>query len=705
MNIVASRGRRTVAWIFVVIFSFAQNSIAENTANADPSDVSNIVVIDKQYRDKTTANVTKLATPTLDLPFSIEIIDADVLNQYGNGSLSTLLGATSSALVNASEGGRANEILLRGFTDTAVYRNGINESFAARPPRNLVHVERIEILKGPSSALYGPGEPGGAVNYITKQPEATQKATISAALGSRSLSYFDFDTTGPLLNLSNVNYRIIGSRQQSDSFRDFVKSDNYFLTAGLDWYFAPQQKLGLSVEYTKQEGIHDTGVLGSAFGPISSQRTFFGEPMIGAQDLYAVTAEVRGSFQLSHQWQLDTIFNYQQAGAKGDAIEPSEVFFSDNESSLSRELQTINDNNNALVGQFELSGSFTSLGVNHRLLIGLETTHLAEEVQLAVSDDELNPFAVSISAPTYNAALPMLKGARNSNEDREQYSLYAQDLFSFGKKWRLLLSARFDSIAQSGSDSVSGTSFSNTMHEVNPRVGIVYLPSSTLAFYASYSQSLDPNEGLKPSGRPLAPTRGKAVELGTKWHVAEDKLIFNLSAFRIKQTDVTTDAPGQPGFEIQTARQTNTGLDFSIESNPFDWLRVYANYNYINSEITDDPEVLDGTPALNVPRHRFSLLGLVHYGWIKPKDTSVGLNLSYIGTRQGSLEPAERLVEIGEYTRADAFISHHFSEHLALSLRIENLTNTNYIQNSQSDALHWTVGKPRTFVGQLRFAF
>lgn len=107
MNIVASRGRRTVAWIFVVIFSFAQNSIAENTANADPSDVSNIVVIDKQYRDKTTANVTKLATPTLDLPFSIEIIDADVLNQYGNGSLSTLLGATSSALVNASEGGES----------------------------------------------------------------------------------------------------------------------------------------------------------------------------------------------------------------------------------------------------------------------------------------------------------------------------------------------------------------------------------------------------------------------------------------------------------------------------------------------------------------------------------------------------------------------------------------------------------------------
>lgn len=698
---------RQAATLLTVSLCASQAPIlsADTYHNVDPANTSNIIVVDKQDDTKQTASVTKLGSRIFDVPFSVETIQKDLIEQYDNGSLATLLGATSSALVSASEGGNTNEITLRGFSDTAIYRNGINDSFADKAPRNLVHIERIEILKGPSSALYGPGEPGGVINFVTKQPEAVAKTTVSTALGSNSLSYLDFDSTGPLPGFSDINYRLIGSTQQSDSFRDFVKSDSLFLTGGVNWLLNNSHPLSVSIEYSEQEILHDSGILASTAGPASSQSTYFGEPSIGAQNLSGLNLEVTGEFSLKNRWTLNTVFSYQHASTEGASVEPSELIEFNQNSFVTRELQQLDNASHVFVGQLELNRNFQALGLEHSFIFGAETTYLKENNRLASSNEDLDAFRISVLSPVYSSRVPALFNLRNSKEQREQYSLYAQDLMSLGEKWRLLASGRFDYIKQRGTDTVSRSLFSNTLREVNPRVGLVYDHSPPLAFFASYSTSLDPNEGLQASGEPLTPTRGKSVEVGAKWKSLDDNIALNISLFRIRQTNITTDAPDQPGFEVQTAEQRNIGLDVSLDYKPFSWLTTYTNYNYLDSEISGDSEILDGTPALNVPRHRLNLLGLSTFSLRKPEDTKLGLNFSYVGARQGSLEPQERLAKLEDYIRADLFISHRLSTHLLFSLRIENLGDTVYIQNSQSNALRWIPGKPRTVIGQLKFDF
>ena len=667
----------------------------------------NIIIFEQDIRRRPEGGLdsARAAVPESDLPVSAEIVGAELIDTLGSPNVAALLHQTTSAVSTPAGGTAFNEIQLRGFENASLYRNGVNDSLGALPLRSLANVERIEVLKGPYGALFGPGEPGGSINFITKRPQTAPAHVASVSIGNYSEFALSLDSTGPIGARDDLQYRLIAVREQADSFRDFVKRDRVFANPALAWQPTADIAVEAAVEYIHHEQLLDSGVIAIGRGFPLPQARFLGEPAAGAADIDGLTLQTSSSLQLPHDLELNFSFNAQRTSLKARTVEGSELTLVNRHPMLSREAQNLAEDVNAMVAQLEARGRRSHGASVHHFVVGIEATAVNEKVVVFNSDSEVDAFAIDPFVPVYGQTLPALELGRRSDEKTRQYSLYAQDLLQLGEHWRLLLSARFDHISQRGSDIFSQSIFDNVSKKLSPRVGLVYKPIRSLSLFASYSQSIDPNEGLRPDGNSLSPTRGEGIEGGLKWEFAPANLAVEVAGFAIEQTNITREAPGDPGFEIQTAQQDSAGVDLEITLQPWAWASLVARYNYLDSEISNDLEVPSGTPALNVPTHRVNFLALANGSLRRDDDLTVGVALNYFGERQGSLEPEELDLTLPEYFRIDAFASWRYSKLLRFELRLENVSDEEFIHSSQSDALNLTPGTPFTVNFEIKATF
>lgn len=668
-------------------------------------DVPNVLVTEKRVVATDEVLSSKIELPANDLPLSAERLDADAIARIGLTSLGPLLQAATSATAHRSSGGSFNEILLRGFADTPIYRNGINDSKGQLPARGLANIERIEVLKGPYGALFGPGEPGGAINFVTKRPESAASTNVTIGFGSFGEFTEQLDSTGPLVPDTNVDYRFIARREQSDSFRDFTKHDRLFVNPMLAWRANADLRFDATFEYVSDEGLLDTGVTAINGALPLPQNRFLGEPARGPARTDGYTFQVATQYQMSPDWELDLTLNGQKTVLKGKAVEPNELIIDSGRVVLNRSETLRNEQSRVLIAQAEVSGVDIRWNIPHHLVFGFSATGVNEDNIFLASDPDVDPFAINPFAPTYGGAAPVPELERDSHEQTRQFSIYAQDLLRLGERWRVMLGLRFDHIDQSGSDGATKSRFDRRSDEVSPRLGIVFKPTPAWSWFASYSGSVDPNEGLRPDGSGLAPTKSEALEAGVKWQADNFPLSIDASVFAIQQTNVTTDAPGNPGFEVQNGEQESIGVDFEMRAEPASWLSLTTRYTFVDAQILNDGAVNNGTTPLNVAKHQVRGLGLIRGSILKPNDLSLGLSLNYLSERQGSLEPGELLLKLPGYFRGDIFIMWRLSKLVGLELGVENFSNEDYIQGSQSDGLHLTPGEPLTVRGQISLSF
>ena len=660
-----------------------------------------IEITDQATSESERLTAVKLPVPSSELPISAEALDAELIDHSGYAQLSDLLDIASSAIPLAAEGGIFNEVMVRGFSDTPFYRNGLNDSLGQLAPRSLVNIERIEILKGPNAVLFGPGEPGGSINYITKRPESEPSLMASAEFGHFDSMVLSFDATGPLYHGSDVQYRFITYREQGDTFRDFVKSDRWFIAPSLAWQPYTTTDLVASFEFVRDQRLLDTGIVALNGHPSLPRDRYLGEPGSGPAEIEGLTARVSATHRLKYDWEIGLEMQGQSTRIDGIAVEPAEF----DGLNLRRQAQSRNEEIDAWVVQLEAAGPIDLWSKRHDVLFGIEATALNEDVTRLSSDSSLEPFAISPFAPIYGQPFPTLFPERQSAEQRRQISAYVQDLWTFNEHWRLLFGARFDYIDQSGSDRTRSTRFDNAKGRVSPRISLVHVTSFGLTWFASYSESVNPNEGLKPDGSGLAPTLGKAIESGIRWESADRMFAFDAAGFGIRQTDSTVDAPGNPGFEIQTGRQQNVGIDVEFRFNPSESLSLQARYNFLDTEISNDPVIPNGTSALNAPTHQGGILAMYSTSLRRYNDFGFGVAVNYVGERQASLEPGELGLRLDDYVRTDIFAQWNFSQHLELQMRFEKLTNESFIQGSQSDALRLNPGAPFEVRGEITIRF
>lgn len=682
---------------------------APGTVADTPAEVLEEIIVERPRLDATESDFAiKSKAPLRELPLSVEVLDGVIIDSARHANLASLLDSYTLGGASPGERGLYDDIVLRGFAEAPFYRDGHNDSLGALQVRDLANVESVEVLKGPNAAIYGQGEPGGSINLRTKKPLPQNRNSARAALGSYGRYRVEFDSTGPVTGDDELAYRLIGALEDADSFRDFVNASRVFAAPSISWKAGEPLELLGSVEYIRHDSPFDSGVvaLDGAF-PLPRSR-FLGEPEIGNMRIAGLTAELGADWEIGDALTFSATGYRQDSDLRGLKVEPVELddFDPSGPSAiLARELQDEVQETEVVSVQAELEYGFEFSGIGNRVLAGYEYSSIKDREDVHSSDAEDESYEIDIFNVEYGQPRPAMEAVFASSESSDLHAVYIQDFAEIGEHWRVLAGTRLDMIDSSGSERIEETRFDQEDEEFSSRVGAVYLPNAMLSVFASFSESFDPNEGLNPQRQPLQPTRGRAVEGGIKLRVPVMDLSFEASAFRIEQTDVTTDAPNAPGFEIQTARQLSRGLDLELLLKPGDWAQLGVKYGYTDAEISDDPEIPDGTTPLNAPRHKLLVFGLFSFSLRHGNDLQAGINLVHISKRQASLDPDELEVTLPGYTTGNAFADYALSGHVILGVNVSNFLDKDYLSGSQSDLLHIAPGPPLTVFTNIRVHF
>ncbi|MEH1846457.1 MAG: TonB-dependent receptor plug domain-containing protein [Nostoc sp.] len=215
------------------------------------------------YRVPDASTATRTDTPIRDIPASIQVIPQEVIRDQGATSSREALRNVSGVIFSTGGGNRAENFIVRGFGITGTqFQNGIRDDFyTTRTQIDLANIDRIEVLKGPASVLFGRAEPAGIINYVTKQPLLNPYYNVSLTAGSYSFYRPAIDFSGPLTADKKLAYRLNVAYENAGSFRDFVDTERFIVAPTLAWQISPDTKLSAEVSYLHDARPIDRGLI------------------------------------------------------------------------------------------------------------------------------------------------------------------------------------------------------------------------------------------------------------------------------------------------------------------------------------------------------------------------------------------------------------------------------------------------------------
>lgn len=629
------------------------------------------------------SNTTGLGidTPLIGTPASVGVVTSDAIADQQSLSVSEIA-HNVAGLTAVGDGQFGDRLFLRGFElrSRDFRRDGfLDPTFT---PRDFASIQRVEVLKGPSSILYGSSSPAGTINFITKRPLNEHDADFRFQFGTFDLERYELDANAILLGEGRGLFRFNGAFEDSGSFRDFDYNDRHVIAAAATWALGERTLLTWLGDNTEARTLGDYGVPIVDGDPLAlPPERYVGEP---AND-FLFAEDLRTSLILEHEflncWQvrlgvstlaaeLDT--SQTRAGAPLLLPPPPGQF------QRYRENLETQESTSSLVAN--LAGDACLLGHRHELLFGLEFAYFDSESSFSQSAF-LTLF--DATAPVYTnppAILPLFFGSTIFRQAR--YGYYAQDLIDLNDRWQFLAGVRFDEIDQTfdratllGSDRLSPT-----FSRVSPRGAVLYqaVPDQLTAYF-SYTRSFNP-----PGGNeflfldlPIQPETGAGYELGLKAKLLEN-LYLNTAGFYIERSNV---AVGAIPTLTQVAGQRSQGFEIELLGEVTDEFRIIANYAYVDTDTSDPVTTLDGAPVRNVPHNQAAFWGRYDLIDTCEQTLGVGFGVAHVGERSAN---AGGDAYLPGYTRFDAGLFVRRGR-LRADLYFENVGDLHYIVSSQDE--------------------
>ncbi|MBE9101808.1 TonB-dependent siderophore receptor [Vacuolonema iberomarrocanum] len=688
-------------------------SVAPGVAQAgEAEDPLRIVVTDEAdeqgYRAPNATTGTRTDTPILEIPQAIQVIPSEVLEDQAITDLQDALRNVSGVSQGNTFGNTEDAFVIRGFDSATVLQNG----FRAVDPslRDTANLERIEVLQGPASVLYGSGQPGGVVNLVTEQPLSESFYELQLRVGSNSLIRPELDISGPLTDDDSVLYRLNAAYERGDGFRDFDQDiERVFLAPVLSLALTPQTDLTVEFEYLDDERPFDRGVvaIGDGVADLPSDR------ILGEPDDFFENDEYRLQSRLEHRfsddWTLRTAFQYTASDELNLRAEPS--MLNEATGDLSRIFISNDSTNEAFAVQTEIVGEFNTGSIEHTLLFGIDFSQETGEV--TTSQGLAAP--INIFDPEYEVIprpdLSELVVGLTREVEQTRWGFYLQNQIDLTDNLILVLGGRVDLLEQDleqvspflGDESVSGQE-----SVFSPRVGLVYQPIETLSLYASYSRSFQPNAvfSITADGEFVDPERGTQYEIGIKADWFGGRLSSTLALYDLTRTNVAAPDPTAPpgsGFVIPIGEERSRGIGLDIAGEILPGWNIIASYAYIDAEVTDgnDLSTPEGNRVNNVPRNSASLWTTYEIPNGDLQGLGFGLGFFYVDNRVGD---SANTFELPSYFRTDAAVFYR-RNNWRVGLNIQNLFDVDYFESTGNSRLRVNPGAPLTIIGTVAIEF
>jgi len=666
-------------------------------------------------------------TPLQELPQSVQTLSAELLKDVGVTRLNDALDMVSGVARQNNFGGLWDAYAIRGFAGSenlpsGFLVNGFNAGRGFGGPRDLSDVDRIEVVKGPASALFGRGEPGGTVNIITKKPLFKEQGSVALSGGSYQNYRAEADLTGPFTE--SVAGRINGAYEHAHSFRDTVTSSKYVVSPSLFARLGEHTSISYEFELVHQEAPFDrgvvarNGVLGTV--PIS---TFLGEPGNGPTVVNAYSNQLNFQHDFNTDWTLLVGFGALNTSLQGTAEDPelgaarnpfllTGTFLPTN--ILSRRRISRNYHGNDLVPRTEISGRFDTVGLQHHILFGADYDYFKlDEVQgryrpptVTATSTLAQLNAIDIFNPVYGI-LPPLLPFTNTLERDQAWGVYAHDQIDLTAQWKFHAGVRYDNFRQRLEDGIAHSVSHQKVTATSPSFGLVYEPATALSLYASYGKGFRPNTGQNAQGVAFAPETTKSYEVGAKFQTPENTVSGTLAVFKMDKTNVLTADPSNAGFSLAIGAAKSKGVEADVTARLPLNLRAIFSYAYVDAYVSKaflDPNFVRplavGTPLINIPAHSGNVTLLEDLA-IGQKMLTLGAGVNYVDKRLGETGTAFYLPS---YTLVKLVASFDVTENLQIWAEVNNLLDKEYYPNSYAQ-LWINPGTPRTFMARGTYKF
>lgn len=665
----------------------------------DEQDTIEIVVTGRQegrYTAPNATTATKTDTPLRDIPQSIQVIPQEVIEDQRVTRIADALRNVSGVTPKPGYGGSNDNYTIRGFEASTNLRNGFRDdgflSFS-----DPATIERVEVLKGPASVLYGQFEPGGVVNYVTKRPLSEPYYAGEFTVGSYSFYRPSIDISGPLNTDKSLLYRFNVAYENSGSFRDFVNSEVFVAAPVLTYKISDSTNLTLDYEYAHIDRTFDRGLppIQSVFDlPINR---FLGEP----SDSYTLSLNKPG-YILEHRfndnWQIRNAFSAQIAEAERSNAQ-GRSFQVENDGRTFRRRYTRTDEkaeNYSL--QTDLIGRVNTGSITHDLVVGLELSRSSYDYNLR----RTNFTSIDIFNPVYGSPIPQtFSDSFVSDSNLNNVGIYLQDQITLQPNLKVLVGGRFD-FSESNNDENNNGELVNSNQSYNvfsPRVGIVYQPTEALSLYASYSRSFKPDILSRTvDGNLLEPQRGTQYEVGLKAELLDGRLSSTIAAYDLTKTNVATTDPLNTDFTIAAGEVKSRGIELDVVGRLSPGWNLIASYGLNDSYVSKDNTFEEGSRLINAPRNTASLWTSYEIQKGSLSGLGFGAGIFFVDEREAELP---NNLKIPSYIRTDASIFYR-RDNYKIGLNFKNLFDTKYY-DSQGFLIY--PGAPLTVLGTFSLQF
>lgn len=664
------------------------------------------------YRALTVTGATKTEAPLRDLPISARVLDHSLLEDAGVTDLAGALDMASGITKANNLGGLWDSYSIRGFTGDPNFSsdymvNGFNASRGYNGLRDGANTQSVEVIKGPASALYGRGEPGGAVNIVTKKPLFDAQHSVDLSAGRFDSYRAALDSTGPLSE--TVAYRVNLMHKDQHSFRDTVDSDATLLAPSLLWMPTPDTTVSYELEMLRIHTPFDRGVtaIDGDANRLPASR-FLGEPGDGDIDLHSTGHQVFAVHGLNQTWSLQGGATYRDSGMRGFSTEPWTLQADDR--TLRRERRYRDYQGRDIAARAELLGTLGSGKVTHHVLFGIDGNRFNDSRYQLRARSAATPYSIDVLAPRYGMAQPGRLAPITDTDERQQvWGVYAQDQIDLGARWKALLGVRYDHYQQDIANRLRATTQQASDGVISPRAGLTVHLDDTLSLYASAAAGFRPNSGVGANGQSFAPEKSRSLETGLKYVQPGEGLEATLAVFRIDKENVLSLDPADTSFSLPVGQMRSEGAELDLLGRLTPHLAASVGLAYTDSQVTRSSAAAMGTGLAegrrfpNVPR----VSGNAFVNYAQPlsgtRSAAVGVGVSRTGERLGSVDSNTGFV-LPAYTVWRLVGHYDLSERLRLYAKVENLTDRRYAAFSYSE--QWVYpGAPRTWTMGARLRF
>jgi len=681
------------------------------------------------YRAPSSTTGTIVNVPNISFPGTVSVVPSSLINDQQALRIDDILRDIPGAN-KLGDFRRPDAFLLRGFEiRSRDYRwNGFLDPTSA--PRDFANVQRIEVLQGPASVLYGAGQPSGVVNVITKKPLGQTLGAAEFQFGNLGEVRPSIDVTGPVGD-GSLLYRVNAAFEHYDGFRDFYFNERTLAAPAFTLLLSEDTSLTFEGQYLNDRRRLDSGIVqfNGQVGLLPIER-YLNQPTTDRQ----VFNDYKTAIWLTHRfdegvWGRIGVYagwwdtpNFGTVPIlKGD--DPNVGFLQLPPGTLLRQTQdniAFREQYYSVIGN--LATEFCTGPIKHKTLLGTElgwfrstdfTTRLSDP--LTLTQIPVPPFfaplptqPINAFAPNYAGTVPPLPGSFNADFIQSRYGLYLQDFMEVTEHFKVLAGVRADigtndfgrQLTQFFAGQNIGFPFVQsdaTYYRWSPRVGLVYEPvPETVSIYGAYSQSWDlPPGGAFRNPQPLLPETGETWEAGIKADLLDKHLSVTAAGFYTTKNNVVTQ--DNFFFATQIGQQRAQGLELSAVGRITEPWSILANYSYIDSRIVSDINpLIVGNRFRNVPYNTGNLW--TRYNVVQDCDQTIGLALGMtaLDARLGDLAGTFNLPG---FVRWDAGLFYN-RQSIYANLYFENLFDRRYYAGSL-DSLSINPGAPFTVRAQV----